>query len=68
MIVRIILYHLRKLQFLTELPAHRHTDESFSMRCHKVYIFRCRELCRTDEIPLILSVLVIRYQNDLSAF
>ena len=65
-IIRIFLYHLGKLQFSDIFLRHRHADKSLSMSCHKVNVFCCGKLCRTDKISFIFSVRIIRYQNNFS--
>ena len=66
MIVCIFCTHLRKIQFISILLRHRHTDQSLSITCHKIYIFQCSKLCRTDHIPFIFPILVIHHHNNLS--
>ena len=65
-IVRILLHHLRKSQFLGKLSAHRHTDQPLRVGRHKIHIGLCGKLRRTDEISFIFPVRVIRYQYDFS--
>ena len=65
-IIWIFCYHLRELQFSYIFLRHWHTDKSFSVSCHKVNIFCCGKLCCTDKVSFILSVRIIRYQNNFS--
>lgn len=51
---------------LCHCRAHRRTDQSLCVACHKIDICLCRELCRADHISLILPVRVICHENDLS--
>ena len=65
-IIRVIVYHLRQLQFLTVIAAHGHADQTFSVDSHKVYIFcSCKFRC-TDEITFIFSVRIVSAEDDLS--
>ena len=65
-IVCIVVHHLRKLQLLAVVAAHGHADQTFSVYCHKVYIFCGGKFCRTDEITFIFSVRVVGTEDDLS--
>ena len=65
-VIRVLGYHLRKSQPLRHCRAHRRTDQTLCMACHKIDVFLCRELCRADHISLILPVRVICHENDLS--
>lgn len=38
---------------------HRHAYQTLAVHRHKVDVFCCGKFCRTDEIALILSVLII---------
>ena len=46
---------------------HRHTDQAFCIRCHKVDILRCCKFSRTDDIPFIFSILIVHNNNNLAA-
>ena len=59
MIVCIFLHHLRKTQLLYIFLRHRHAYQTLAVHRHKVDVFCCGKFCRTDEIALILSVLII---------
>ena len=68
MVVGVMLHHLRKLQLLDESLGHRHTDQTFAVGRHKVDVFGGGKFGSTDEVPLVFTVGVIRYQNDFSLF
>ena len=59
MIVCIFLHHLRKTKLLYIFLRHRHAYQTLAVHRHKVDVFCCGKFCRTDEIALILSVLII---------
>ena len=63
---RCMLHHLRELQLLDESLGHRHTDQTFAVGRHKVDVFGGGKFGSTDEVPLVFTVGVIRYQNDFS--
>ena len=59
MIVCVFLHHLRKTKLLYIFLRHRHAYQTLAVHRHKVDVFCCGKFCRTDEIALILSVLII---------
>ena len=59
MIVCIFLHHLRKTKLLYIFLRHRHAYQTLAVHRHKVDVFCCGKFCSTDEIALILSVLII---------
>ena len=59
MIVCIFLHHLWKTKLLYIFLRHRHAYQTLAVHRHKVDVFCCGKFCRTDEIALILSVLII---------
>ena len=65
-IVGIVVYHLRKMEFIAEINAHRHTDKTFCMSRHEINIFSSGKLSGTYHIAFIFSVLVISNKDDLS--
>ena len=67
-VVGVMLHHLRKLQLLDESLGHRHTDQTFAVGRHKVDVLGGGKFGSTDEVPLVFTVGVIRYQNDFSCF
>ena len=66
MIVRIIFHHLRKMQLFYIFSGHWHTDQPFSMHCHKIDVFRCGKFRGTYKIALIFAILVIGDKNQFS--
>ena len=65
-VIRIVIHHLRQLQFLAVVAAHRHTDEAFSMYRHKINVFGGRVFRGTDEVSLVFPIRVIGAENDFS--
>ena len=65
-IIRIVIHHLRQLQFLAVIAAHRHTDEPFAMYRHKIDVFGGREFRGADEVPLVFTIRIIGTENDFT--
>ena len=62
-IIRILIYHLRQVKLTANFFAHRHTDKSLGIYSHKIYIFRCSELCGADHIALVPSAFIVSNEN-----
>ena len=65
-IIRILCYHRRKAQLACIFTADRHADKPFAVAGHEIHVFRCTELCGTDEIAFIFSVRIVRDDNHMS--
>ena len=65
-IIRILLYHLRNPQFPHIFLRHRHTNQTLAIACHEVDVFCGCKFCRADEIPFVLPIGIICYQNDFA--
>ena len=60
MVVSVVGTHLGQSKFFADLTAHGHTNQTLGLRCHEVDVFGGSELCRTDEVALILTIGVIQ--------
>ena len=58
--------HLRELQLLAKIDAHRHADETLAVHRHEVHVFGGGELGRTDEIALVLTIWIVGAEDNLT--
>ena len=62
----VALGHLRKAQLVAPLAGEREADEPAPVQGHEVDHLGRGELGRTDEVALVLAVLVVGHDDDLA--
>jgi hypothetical protein len=66
MIVCILAYHLRQIEFLAPLPAHRHAYKPASILRHEIDIFTRGELGGADAVAFVFAVGIVCNENYLA--
>ena len=65
-VIGVVIDHLRKVEFPAEFSAHRHTDQTFCVSRHEIYVFGSSEPSGAYHIAFIFAVLVIGNEDYLA--
>ena len=61
-VITIVGTHLRQVELLADLTAHRHANQAFSLRGHEVDVFGGGKLGSANEVALVLAIRVVEHQ------